>query len=147
MSQNGSGLIACPMCADAVISRMPSAPRLNLSGAREAPLQAPPATATSTRTPTTEPSPAPSTEPRGTGTGFPTADLQAAWLVAVRQVIRSTEDVGPRFAEEVRRIHYGETPHRGIRGQATAEEREALHEEGIETLAIAMPRGLEGPLQ
>jgi hypothetical protein len=139
MAQNGSGLIACPMCADAVISRMPSAPRLNLSGAREAPLPASPASAPST--------PAPTTELRGAGTGFPNADLQAAWLVAVRQVIRSTEDVGPRFAEEVRRIHYGETPHRGIRGQATAEEREALHEEGIETLAIAMPRGLEGPLQ
>jgi hypothetical protein len=142
MSQNGSGLIACPLCADAVISRMPSAPRLNLSGAREVPLPASPAPASSAAS-----AAAPAAQPRSASTGSPAAELQAAWLVAVRQVIRSTEDVGPRFAEEVRRIHYGETPHRGIRGQATAEEREALHEEGIETLAIAMPRGLEGPLQ
>ena len=58
-----------------------------------------------------------------------------------------TEDVGPRFAEEARRIHYGESPHRGIRGQATPEQREALQEEGIETVAIPVPRVLEGPLQ
>ena len=35
MDQNGRGLVECPLCADRVIARMPSAPRLNLSGARE----------------------------------------------------------------------------------------------------------------
>jgi hypothetical protein len=73
--------------------------------------------------------------------------MQAAWLGAVRQLMARTEDVGPRFAEEARRIHYGEKPQRGIRGQATPEEREALLEEGIETVAIPVPRALEGPLQ
>jgi hypothetical protein len=38
-------------------------------------------------------------------------------------------------------------PHRGIRGQATPEQREALQDEGIETLAIPLPHALEGPLQ
>lgn len=128
MAQNGRSLIECPLCADKLISRMPSAPRLNLSGAREVvPVEAPPKPAT----------PAPS-QP---------ADLQAVWLATVRHLVRNTEDVGPRFAEEVRRIHYGETPERGIRGQATREEREALLDEGIETLAIPVPRGLDGPLQ
>jgi hypothetical protein len=75
------------------------------------------------------------------------ADLQAAWLATVRHLVANTEDVGPRFAEEARRIHYGETPQRGIRGQATPDERSALQEEGIETMAVPVPRGLEGPLQ
>jgi hypothetical protein len=73
--------------------------------------------------------------------------MQAAWLATVRHMMANTEDVGPRFAEEARRIHYGEKPQRGIRGQASPDEREALREEGIETLAVPVPRGLEGPLQ
>jgi len=58
-----------------------------------------------------------------------------------------TEDVGGRFATEARRIHYGETPNRGIRGQATAEERAALQDEGIETVTVPLPAALKGPVQ
>lgn len=129
MDQNGRSLIACPLCADTGVTRMPSAPRLNLSGARVPDAAAPP-------------------EPvRKPPAGVATPDLQAAWLAGVRKLIASTEDVGLRFAEEARRIHYGEKPARGIRGQATAAEREALRDEGIETLSIPVPRVLEGPLQ
>jgi hypothetical protein len=59
----------------------------------------------------------------------------------------NTEDVGENFAEEARRIHYGEKPARGIRGQATPEERAALQEDGIETLSIPVPAALKGPVQ
>jgi len=129
MSQNGRGLIECPLCADKVISRMPAAPRLNLSGAREPAAQG------------SAPAPLPPAD-----AGQP-ADLQAAWLQTVRRVLANTEDVGERFAEEARRMHYGEEPQRGIRGQATPDERAALQEEGIETMAIAMPRAIKGPVQ
>jgi hypothetical protein len=128
MSQNGRGLIECPMCADRIVTRMPSAPRLNLSGARELAQAAPAAPASSS----SEPQP---------------IDMQAAWLATVRHMVANTEDVGPRFAEEARRIHYGEKPPRGIRGQASPHEREALREEGIETLALPVPRGMDGPIQ
>jgi len=124
MDQNGRGLIECPLCSDRVVSRMPSAPRLNLSGARE------PAAAVA----------APAAEPAA-------ADLQAVWLKAVRHMMANTEDVGERFAEEARRIHYGETENRGIRGEATPDERQALHDEGIEVMAIPVPRALKGPVQ
>jgi len=124
MDQNGAGMIDCPMCADRIISRMPSAPRLNLSGARVATTAAPEA-----------------------ATAVATNDLQTAWLQAVRQVIARTEDVGERFAEEARRIHYGEIESRGIRGQATPEQRAELLDEGIEVVALPMPRALDGPLQ
>ena len=122
MDQNGRGLIECPLCSDRVVTRLPSAPRLNLSGARE------PA------------APAPAKEGAA-------VDLQAAWLQAVQHMLANTEDVGERFADEARRIHYGETAHRGIRGEASPEERQALTEEGIEVLSIPVPRALKGPVQ
>lgn len=53
-----------------------------------------------------------------------------------RRVIAASEDVGDRFAEEARKIHYGEAPERGIYGQATGEEARALIEEGIEVHAL-----------
>ena len=108
---------------------MPSAPRLNLSGAGE-PAAAPAAVAA-----------APSTA------GLPTTEQQARWLRAMRKLMASTEDVGERFAEEARRIHYGEAEERGIRGQASREEAEALNEEGIEVLPLPMPPALKEPLQ
>ena len=123
MDQNGRGAIECPLCADKLVTRMPSAPRLNLSGAREAPA-----------TPTAQIAARP-------------VDLQAAWLQTVRELMAKTEDVGERFATEARRIHYGETAQRGIRGQATAQERAALQDEGIETVTVPMPAALKGPVQ
>ena len=123
LEQNGRGLIECPLCADRVVSRTPSAPRLNLSGVRDMAVV-----------------PAKPAEPA-------TADLQLAWLQAVRKMLSETEDVGQRFPEEARRIHYGEAAERGIRGEATPEQRRALHDEGIEVMAIAVPQALKGPLQ
>ena len=136
--QNRRQVIACPMCGDTGIARLPSAPRLNLSGARE-PATAAPASASQAPTPPS----AGATLMARPGA----ADLQTAWMQAVRHLMSSTEDVGPRFAEEARRIHYGEAAERGIRGQATPEERDALQEEGIEVYPLAIPRGLDGPLQ
>src|SRR5215470_7524115 len=74
-------------------------------------------------------------------------ELQALWMKAVRHVLSHTEDVGERFAEEARRIHYGEVPERGIRGQVDAQQRDELIEEGIEVFALPLPRALDGPLQ
>lgn len=131
LDQNGRGLVACPICGDAVVSRMPSAPRLNLSGA-----SAPAAVAAA-------PAPQAATMQTITGGG----EMQAQMLRAMRELVARTEDVGERFAEEARRIHYGETAQRAIRGQATVEEREALREEGIETVSIPLPAALKGPVQ
>lgn len=65
---------------------------------------------------------------------------EARWLRAVREVMAATEDVGPRFADEARRMHYGETAARGIRGQATREEAVELVDEGIPVMTLpALP--------
>jgi hypothetical protein len=68
-------------------------------------------------------------------------------LRLARHLIKNTEDVGERFAEEARRIHYKEAPERGIRGQASAEEARELAQEGIDVLALPMPALLKEPLQ
>ncbi|MCA3176133.1 MAG: DUF1178 family protein [Burkholderiales bacterium] len=62
--------------------------------------------------------------------------VQAEVLRAVRQWVDSTEDVGERFAEEARRIHYKEAPERGIRGIASRDEAQALLEEGVEVMPL-----------
>lgn len=134
-SQLDRGLIGCPLCADTRIARRPSAPRLNLSGAR-APSQ-PAADA-----PAAQGAVVPSAKPLS-----PEKALQAAWMQAVRHVIAHTEDVGERFTEEARRMHYGEIESRGIRGQASPEQREALLDEGIEIASLPMPQALKEPLQ
>lgn len=54
----------------------------------------------------------------------------------VREVLRRTEDVGERFAEEARRMHYGETEARGIRGQTSVAEARELLDEGIAVMAL-----------
>lgn len=59
------------------------------------------------------------------------AQMRAALLELRRQVETNCDYVGPRFAEEARRIHYGETDPRGIYGEATAEESRELSDEGI----------------
>lgn len=55
---------------------------------------------------------------------------------AVAAVKANSEDVGKQFPEEARKIHYGEADARGIIGQATFDEAQALLEEGIEIAAI-----------
>jgi hypothetical protein len=126
-SQIERGLLECPLCADKTVHKLPSAPRLNL-GASEAP--APPVA-----------------DKQALVAGDAAQALQAAWLQMARQIVSQTEDVGPRFAEEARKIHYGESEERGIRGQASREETEALLEEGIAVMPLPLPEGLKGPLQ
>lgn len=59
-------------------------------------------------------------------------ELAAAMRKLRAEVEAKSEYVGPRFSEEARKIHYEETPARGIYGEATREEARALSEEGIE---------------
>ncbi|HEX7687460.1 MAG TPA: DUF1178 family protein, partial [Burkholderiaceae bacterium] len=66
---------------------------------------------------------------------------QAAARLAevVAELLSQCEDVGTRFAEEARRMHYGEREPAAIRGQTTPAEREALADEGIEVLTLPVP--------
>ncbi|MCD0505388.1 DUF1178 family protein [Bordetella petrii] len=121
-AQQARGLVTCPVCASAKVSKRLSAPRLNVAH-----LRAPPA-------------PAPAASP-GPGAKTPAdpaamARLQGAVLRQIREILRNTENVGPRFAEEARRIQSGDADERPIRGTATSEEREALQDDGIDVMAL-----------
>jgi len=100
--------VRCPMCDDHHVERLPSA-RVRVPKG-EAAVDAPS-----------------KQEPQEAVTGMP-ADL----LAKLREVVKKTEDVGERFPEEARKIHYNESPQRAIRGRATKEDAEALKDEGIE---------------
>jgi hypothetical protein len=65
----------------------------------------------------------------------------------VRHVMTHTVDVGDKFAEEARKIHYGETEQKQIRGQVSAQETRELLEEGIPVVPLPIPEALKGPLQ
>jgi hypothetical protein len=73
--------------------------------------------------------------------------VQEAWMKMVKHVIANTEDVGQNFAEEARKMHYGESEERNIRGQASIEETQDLLEEGIEVMPLPVPDALKGGLQ
>ena len=145
-SQLARKLIECPLCADTHVQKMPSAPRLNLGASQPAQAaaeksgQQSAASAAVAPLDNSTPHRAPMPE------GIPAAE-QAAFLQALRQVVKSTEDVGPRFVEEVRRMHYGEAEARNIRGQASVRETVELLEEGIEVMPLPMLPALKETLQ
>lgn len=62
--------------------------------------------------------------------------IQAQLMALLRKAVSETEDVGERFAEEVRRMHYEQAPERAIRGSSTREEFAELVEEGIDVLPL-----------
>ncbi len=59
------------------------------------------------------------------------AQMRAALIELRRQVETNCDYVGERFAEEARKIHYGEVDPHGIYGEATKEESRELSDEGI----------------
>ena len=136
-SQQARALVQCPLCGDASISKKLSAPRLNLSRA-----SAPEPSDRAERSERSEEG-----DKALAVAGPQDADLAKRWMEIGRHLMANTTDVGQNFAEEARKIHYGETPERGIRGQTSAREARALMEEGIGVLPFALPEALKGPLQ
>jgi hypothetical protein len=113
--QRAGGLLACPICASAAIRKLPAA-KIRRPGSE-------------TTAPSSQPAPA-----------EPPAQKQEVTLAAfLEHVLKSSEDVGRRFPEEARKIHYEEAPKRSIRGVASREEAEALTDEGIAVFPLPIP--------
>jgi hypothetical protein len=113
-AQQARGLVSCPHCGSSDVRRQPSAVHVAAG-------------------PVTAAVPA-STEPTGAAAVHPLAMLKAV----VDTMVRNSEDVGKRFAEEARRIHYHEAPVRAIRGQASADDCSALRDEGIDFVSLPL---------
>ena len=150
-SQLARGLVECPMCGDATITKKLSAPRLNLSGSREVVVAQEAAESVAARPVSTNVS---GQEPAKEAAKdevvqamLQAPQFQAAYLHMARKIMANTEDVGTQFAEEARKIHYGEAKERGIRGQASHDERMELLDEGIDVMPLPLPKALKEPLQ
>ena len=106
--QKEARLVTCPVCDGSDVERRPSA-KVRVAKAAQA-------------------APTPVAAPHGDAI----AGIPPELLAKLREVVRNTEDVGERFPEEARKIHYDEAPARSIRGQASREEAQELADEGIE---------------
>ena len=114
--QRDTGLLECPVCAEASIEKLPTAKIRRGNGVPDAAGAVP-------------------TAPRQ-----PQQTAKRSKLAAVVEyILRNTEDVGKAFPEEARRIHYEETERRNIRGVASRQEAEELAEEGIPVLPLPVP--------
>ena len=115
--QLGQRLLACPLCGNAEVARLPNAAHIKTAG-KERPARAEP----------------------GTPAQQQYANMGSELLTkVVEQIISQTEDVGTAFPEEARKIHYRESPERRIRGTAPRDEVDALRDEGIEVVALPVP--------
>ena len=123
--QSARGLIACPACGGVQVGRALMAPNLPARTNRPA-MAAPPANA----------------EPKLPVAGGPLpATVRAALHKLRAEVEQHCDYVGPDFATEARRIHNGETAPRGIYGESTQAQAEALAEDGIDIARIPwLPR-------
>ncbi len=153
-SQLARGMLTCPLCGDAQVTKKLSAPRLNLHTTRgerdacqtpsahtkHAAQEAAAADVSESHTPPILPSlqDVANLEP---------AQLQAALITMARHVVANSEDVGDSFPEEARKMHYGESEARNIRGHATPEETEELMDEGIAVMPLPLADLLKEPLQ
>jgi len=123
--QAAAGEIACPVCGDVSVEKALMAPSVSTTksaakGVNKADVPAP--------------SPAPSPDQAVT---LAKQKEQAGQMMAMMRAVKehveqNFDNVGTKFAEEAKKIHYGETDKRNIYGQATKEQAQELREEGIE---------------
>ena len=129
VEQHQKALVQCPLCGDPSVSKKLSAPRLSLSAGRADHQE-------------------PKGDPDAPQVSIPRSlNPNGAWLTLAKKLLSETTDVGSEFAQEARKIHYGETQARGIRGTATVKEAHALADEGIEVLSFPLPTAAKGRLQ
>ena len=118
-------MVTCPLCGSVKVEKAIMAPRLSTTVKKK---RAPIAAAT----PTTE-------SPTATAVPAPVAmispqeqELRAKLKELRNHLTKNADNVGPKFPEEARKMHYGEIEHRSIYGVASPEEANELSEEGVE---------------
>jgi hypothetical protein len=124
------GLLECPVCGSSKVEKALMTPRLARAGKSGEPISAPPEAVA----PAEPAEPAAKPEPAA-----PVAmispqerELRTKLKELRDHLVANAENVGQRFPEEARKMHYGEKQHRSIYGTASADDAKALHEEGIE---------------
>ena len=114
--QIGRKLVTCPLCGNANVARLPHASHIRTGGKERVAL----------------------VEPAAGQQQYSNVGSEVLTKL-VEHIMDNTEDVGPAFPEEARKIHYRESAERRIRGTASRDEVDALRDEGIDVIALPIP--------
>ena len=117
-------LVSCPVCESVKVEKAIMAPRIVAKKGRER----------------AEPAPAPASAPATEAPAAPSTPLMMAQERELRakikelrdHIVKNADNVGEKFANEARKMHYGEIEHRPIYGEASPEEAKSLIDEGVE---------------
>ena len=120
------GLVACPMCGSSKVEKAIMAPRLTRG---EKSIDVPPAAPAPAAAPT---APAPQGAEPVAMISPQERELRAKLKELRDHLVKNAENVGRKFPEQARRMHYGQIEHRSIYGEASPQEAKELHEEGNE---------------
>ncbi len=132
-----AGLVECTVCGNTQVERALMAPAVVSSRKKAKPPKAEAATPAAAEAPASPAPPPPAPEGAQRMAAGPIPAQMLAMLQRLRaEVEKSCDYVGPGFAEEARKIHNGEAELRGIYGEATDAEAEALAEDGIEVARL-----------
>ena len=140
--QAANGFLRCPLCDSDQVKRALMTPNLASPKLRESTHSSAADKLTATEPTSSASSWAGHAASPGQAPAFKAEQVQTfgAALAELRQlrqkIVKDCRNVGDNFAEEARKIHYGEAEAEGIYGQATQEERESLKDEGIEIFDI-----------
>jgi hypothetical protein len=116
-------LVACPVCDSVKVEKAIMAPRIAAKKGR-VPIEMP-AQASAPDAPAAAPAPVAMISPQE-------QEFRAKLKELRDHLVKNADNVGAKFPEEARKMHYGETEHRSIYGVASPEEAKELLEEGIE---------------
>jgi hypothetical protein len=110
ISQNKKGLFSCPICENTTISRIPSAAHIQSNKTKDS----------------------------GANNKTISYEVQKKLVEVAKQILKDSENVGNRFAEEAKKIHRNESEMRSIHGTATIKESQELKDEGIDILTLPL---------
>ena len=119
-SQEKRKLVSCPACGSAKVERAIMSPQIVGKKGRGS---AEPAPAAATEVTATSPAPLMMAQDR---------ELRAKLKELRDHVVKNADNVGERFPNEARKMHYGDIEHRPIYGEASPEEARSLIDEGVE---------------
>jgi len=127
-TQEKRKLVSCPVCGSAKVERAIMAPQIVSKKGRESAEAAPaPATTTTEVTAPAASTPLLMAQER---------ELRAKLKELREHIVKNADNVGERFPNEARKMHYGDIEHRPIYGEASPEEARALIDEGVEVTPL-----------
>ena len=125
-SQVRRKLVTCPVCNSTKVEKAIMAPQIVSKKGREAPVPAP-AAAAPAETTASESTPLLMAQER---------ELRAKLKELRDHIVKNADNVGERFPNEARKMHYGDIEHRPIYGEASPDEARALIDEGVEVAPL-----------